>query len=221
MPRSIRDNSLSLVLLGMFLAALVGQSVTGWRSYNDDQQDHNQPEVGYGSYLTSGHFIESVFENWESEYLQDGLYVFLTVFLYQRGSAESKDPDKEEAVDADPRESQNDPNAPWPVRQGGLPLTLYKHSLVIIFALLFMVSLVLHAFGGAEEYSNEQLQHGGAAVSLLQYMGTARFWFESFQNWQSEFLALLSIVVFSIVLRQQGSPESKPVAEPHSKTGSA
>ncbi len=221
MPRFIRDNSLSLALLGLFLATLGGQYVTGWRSYNQDQQDHNQPPVSLVEYLGEGHFIEAVFENWESEFLQDAVYVLFTVFLIQRGSSESKDPDKEEAVDADPRQAQNDPHAPWPVRRGGVWLGLYSHSLLITFVLLFVGSFALHAIGGAEDYSSEQLQHGGQAVSAIAYIGTSRFWFESFQNWQSEFLALFSMVVLSIFLREKGSPESKPVASPHSETGSA
>ncbi len=221
MPRFIRDNSLSLALFVVFLATLGGQAVTGWRSYNQDQQDHNQPPVSFGEYLGEGHFSEAVFENWESEFLQDAAYVFFTAFLIQRGSAESKDPDKEEPVDADPRQSQADPNAPWPVRRGGIWLSLYKRSLLITFVLLFVFAFAMHAVGGAAEYSNEQLQHGDQAVSAIQYIGTARFWFESFQNWQSEFLALFAMIVLSIFLRQQGSPESKPVASPHSQTGSA
>jgi hypothetical protein len=221
MPRIIRDNGLSLVLIVMFVAALVGQALTGWRSYNQEQQDHNQPEIGLGEYLTTGHFIEAVFENWESEFLQDAVYVLLTAFLVQRGSAESKNPDEHEEIDDDPGQSRNDPNAPWPVRHGGLWLSLYKNSLFIVFLLLFIFALVLHAIGGAMEYSSEQLAHGGQAVSWISYIATAQFWFESLQNWQSEFLALLSIVVLSIFLRQQGSPESKPVASPHSQTGSA
>ncbi|MBV9786627.1 MAG: hypothetical protein JOZ51_00515 [Chloroflexi bacterium] len=221
MPRFIRDNSLSLALLGLFLIALGGQAVTGWKSYNQEQQDHNQPHASFGEYLTEGHFIEAVFENWESEFLQDAVYVLFTAFLIQRGSAESKDPDKDESVDNDPRASQSDPNAPWPVRRGGIWLSLYKNSLLITFLLLFLFSFVMHAVGGAEEYSSEQLAHGGQAVSALRYMATNQFWFESLQNWQSEFLALFAMVVLSIFLRQQGSPESKPVASPHSETGSA
>jgi hypothetical protein len=221
MRRWIRDNALSLTLFGLFFACLIAQSITGWYESNHDRRDHQQPEIGYTSYLTSGHFIESVFENWESEFLQDAAYVILTVFLVQRGSAESKDPDKEEPVDADPSQAKDDPNAPWPVRQGGLWLTLYKNSLFLVFVLLFFLALVLHAAGGAREYNQEQLQHGGQAVSMLEYLGTSRFWFESFQNWQSEFLALGAVVVLSIVLRQQGSPESKPVAAPHRATGNS
>jgi hypothetical protein len=219
MQRFLRDNGLSLVLLSIFLGTLIGQSITGLQVYNNDQRDHRQAPVAFGTYLTTGHFIESVFENWESEFLQDAAYVMLTVYLYQRGSSESKDPDKEEAVDADPRASQTDPNAPWPVRQGGAWLKIYEHSLFLAFLVLFVLAFVFHALGGTRAYNREQVLHGGEIVSTLQYLGTSQFWFESFQNWQSEFLALLAIVTLSIVLRQRGSPESKPVASPHAQTG--
>src|SRR5215211_3947975 len=138
MQRFLRDNGLSLVLLGIFLGTLIGQSITGFQVYNNDQRDHQQTTVSFGAYLITGHFVEAVFENWESEFLQDTAYVMLTVYLYQRGSSESKDPDKEEPVDADPRDSQDDPNAPWPVRQGGVWLTVYENSLFLAFLALFL-----------------------------------------------------------------------------------
>ena len=221
MRRLIHDNALSIVLFTLFFACLIAQSITGWYESNAERRDHHQPEIGYTAYLTTGHFIESVFENWESEFLQDAAYVLLTAFLVQRGSAESKNPDADESVDADPSQAQDDPDAPWPVRRGGAWLMLYKNSLFLAFVLLFVLAFMLHAAGGARDYSQEQLQHGGQAVSMLEYLATSRFWFESFQNWQSEFLAVGSIVVFSIFLRQQGSPESKPVAAPHSATGNS
>jgi hypothetical protein len=221
MRRFIHDNALSLALFGLFFACLIAQSIAGWYASNAERRDHQQAEIGYTTYLTSGHFIESVFENWESEFLQDAAYVILTVFLVQRGSAESKDPDADEPVDADPGQSQDDPNAPWPVRRGGLWLALYKRSLFLVFVLLFVLAFALHAAGGARDYSEEQLQHGGQAVSMFEYLATSRFWFESFQNWQSEFLAVGAIVVLSIFLRQHGSPESKPVAAPHRATGNS
>jgi hypothetical protein len=165
-----------------------------------------------------------VFENWESEFLQMGLYVFLTVFLVQRGSAESKKPEDEledgpEEIDEDPAEHRNDPGAPWPVRRGGFVLKLYQNSLSLAFLVLFLVSFVGHAMGGAADYNEEQAIHGGPPVSTFGYMATSRFWFESFQNWQSEFLAVASIVILSIMLRQRGSPESKPVHAPTWQTG--
>jgi hypothetical protein len=219
MQRFLRNNGLSLVLLGIFLTTLIGQSVTGFQVYNNDQRDHHQPTVTFSTYLTTGHFVEAVFENWESEFLQDAAYVLLTVYLFQRGSSESKDPDKEEPVDADPRGSQDDPKAPWPVRRGGGWLRVYENSLLLAFLLLFFVAFALHAVGGAAAYNHEQVMNGGETVSTFQYLGTSQFWFESFQNWQSEFLALFSIVTLSIFLRQRGSPESKPVASPHYETG--
>jgi hypothetical protein len=208
-------------MFGFFALFLFAQSVTGLAVYNDDQREHGEATIGYPEYLRTGHFVEATFENWESEYLQMGAYVLFTVFLFQRGSSESKDPDKEESVDEDPRQAQDREGIPWPVRAGGLALKCYEYSLSIALLLLFLFSFILHAIGGAREYSQEQLAHGGHAVSTLEFLRTSEFWFQSFQNWQSEFLAVFSIVVLSIFLRQRGSPESKPVAAPHSETGIA
>lgn len=221
MQRFLRDNGLSLVMFGLFALFLVGQSITGFAVYNDEQREHGETTISYPDYLGSGHFIEATFENWESEYLQMGAYVLFTVYLFQRGSSESKDPDKAEPVDEDPQQVQDRSDVPWPVRSGGPVLRLYEHSLATAFVLLFLVSFVLHAVGGAREYSQEQLAHGGQAVSTAEFLRTSEFWFQSFQNWQSEFLAVFSIVVLSIFLRQRGSPESKPVAAAHAETGSA
>ena len=221
MKHFLRDNGLSLVMFGLFALFLFAQSITGFAVYNDEQREHGEETISYPEYLSSGHFIEATFENWESEYLQMGAYVLFTVFLFQRGSSESKDPDKEEPVDEDPRQAQDRSDVPWPVRHGGPVLRLYEHSLAIAFVLLFLASLYLHALGGAREYSEEQLAHGGQAVSTWEFLHTSEFWFQSFQNWQSEFLAVFSIVALSIFLRQRGSPESKPVAAAHSETGSA
>jgi hypothetical protein len=219
MGRVLRQNSLTIVLSVLFILSLIGQSLTGALEFNADQQDHGQPSVGYLQYLTTGHFVEAVFENWESEFLQMGLYVVLTAYLHQKGSAESKALDREEAVDEDPRKARDRKDAPWPVHRGGLALKLYEHSLSVVLFLLFILAFTLHAAGGAREYSHEQVLHGGAAVSTLEYLGTSRFWFESFQNWQSEFFSIAVLVVLSIFLRERGSPESKPVAAPHHETG--
>ena len=143
----------------------------------------------------------------------------MTVYLFQRGSSESKDPDKEESGDEDPRQARDRSDVPWPVRYGGPVLKLYEHSLALALLLLFLISFLLHAIGGAREYSQEQLAHGGQVVSTVEFLRTSEFWFQSFQNWQSEFLAVFSLVVLSIFLRQRGSPESKPVAAAHSETG--
>ena len=216
----LRENGLSIVVLGLFILTFGAQAVAGMHEYNQEQTDHGQPEIGFAQYLGTGHFMEATAENWESEFLQMAAYVLLTAAFFQKGSAESKKLDESEAVDRDPRTATDRKDAPGPVRRGGWILRLYENSLSLAFLGLFVVSFVLHAIGGAREYTAEQLQHGGEGVSMLQYAQTARFWFESTQNWQSEFLALLGMVVLSIFLRQRGSPESKPVDAPHSQTGS-
>jgi hypothetical protein len=220
MRRILRENGLTIAMFTLFIFALAGQSVTGYRQYNEGQKDHGQPTINFTEYFSTGHFVEAVFENWESEFLQMGMYVLLTAYLYQKGSPESKKLNEKEAVDTPPSKSKRKrKDAPWPVQRGGFILKLYQNSLCLALLLLFLLSFALHAAGGAKEYSQDQMQHGGQAVSMIQYLGTSRFWFESFQNWQSEFLSVGVLVVLSIFLRQKGSPESKPVDAPHSKTG--
>ena len=220
MRKWVRENGLSIALFGLFVVFLTAQSFTGWRSFNGDQKQHHQPTLSYGSYLTSAHFVEATFENWESEFLQMAAYVLLTVWLVQKGSSESKPLEGDPELDADPRTQKDRKDAPGPVRRGGVWLVLYENSLGLAFAILFLLSITLHALGGAREYSAEQVAHGGAPVSFGQFVTTSTFWFQSFQNWQSEFLAVGTIVVLSIFLRQRGSSESKPVAAPHAQTGS-
>jgi hypothetical protein len=222
MRHFVRDNALSLVTGGLFLLIwLGGQSWAGHRAHNEELVGHGEPTVSFGEYLTSAHFGEATFENWESEFLQMGAYVLLTAWLVQRGSAESKKLRGDETVDRDPASHAGDAHAPWPLRRGGLALALYKNSLSIAFFTLFALSFVGHAVTGAREFNSEQVAHGEPRVSTLAYVGRSQFWFESLQNWQSEFMAVASIVVLSIFLRQQGSPESKPVWAPHDETGTA
>jgi hypothetical protein len=213
----LRNQGLSISLFGLFALFLLGQSVTGWHTYNSDQTEHLEPASSYLAYLTTGHFVEATFENWESEFLQMGAYILLTIWLVQKGSAESKPLDGDPELDSEPRPSRE---APGPVRRGGWRLRLYENSLGFAFAVLFLLSITLHALGGARVYSAEQTAHGEAPVSVRQFVTTSTFWFQSFQNWQSEFLAVGAITVLSIFLRQKGSPDSKPVAAPHVQTGS-
>ena len=218
--RVLRDNGLSLTLVALFLAFWVGQALVGHRHHNEEQREHGQPELTLGQYLKSSDFLEATAENWESEFLQMGAYVILTCFLFQRGSSESKKIGEAEPVDRDPRGSRHKRNVPWPVRRGGWTLRLYEYSLSAAFLVLFLTSFILHAIAGAHARNEEALLHGTPAISTLEYLAGAQFWFESFQNWQSEFLAIAAMVVLSIFLRQRGSPESKPVDAPHSQTGS-
>jgi hypothetical protein len=219
MTRWLRDHGLLIVNLALFVIFLVGMTLTGWSTYNQEQLDHDLSVVSLGQYVATGEFGEAVFENWESEFLQMGMYVVLTAILFQKGSSESKPLDKPAPQDADPRKATRNKNAPWPVRRGGWVLALYENSLSLLFFALFAASIVLHAFTGAAAYNEEQAQHGGTPVSPLEYVTTSQFWFESFQNWQSEFLAVAVIVLGSVYLRQRGSAESKPVAAPHAETG--
>ncbi len=218
MRRFLRENALSLALLGLFVIFLAGQSVTGLRVRNDDAVSHGGRPLGYLGYLSSGHFIEAVFENWESEFLQMAAFVLLTIGLRQKGSSESKplEESPEPAKSQKPRKS-----APWAARRGGWVRRIYENSLSIALTLLFVLSFVLHAVGGADEENRARAQrarHGEPPVGRLEYVGTPRFWFESFQNWQSEFLAVGALIVLSIFLRQKGSPQSKEVEAPHAET---
>jgi uncharacterized protein DUF6766 len=221
MRRLLRENGLSMVMFGLFFIFLLCQSVTGWRTANQENQEHHQPSESYLGYVTSGSFVEATFENWESEFLQMAGFVLLTVFLRQKGSPESKSLKGQEPVDADPRQARNRQGVPGPVRRGGLALAVYQNSLSLALVALFLMSFLFHALGGHAEYNQQQLEHGEAPTSLLGFVTSAEFWFQSFQNWQSEFLAVGALTVLGIFLRQRGSPESKPVAAPHAETGSS
>ena len=219
LERFIFENALTIVALAFFLVSMLGLVMAGHSAYNEDQRQHGQPTVSVPGYLTSGHFTEAIGENWESAFLQMGVFVLLTRYLYQRGSSESKSIEGAEAVDEDPSDARNDPNAPWPVRRGGMWLALYRNSLSGVLLLMFALSLWLHAAGGAAKYNENQRAHNEPTVSTIGYVGTSEFWFESFQNWQSEFLSVAVLVLLSIWLREQGSPQSKPVAAAHYSTG--
>ncbi len=196
---------------------MIGQVIFGFKEHNKELIEEGSTAIDLSAYFVSGHFIESTFENWESEFLQMALFVLLTIFLMQKGSSESKDLDKEEEVDRAPSPTRKD--APWPVRKGGWILSIYKHSLTIALFLLFALSFIAHFYGSLKD-ENEQLALKEMPLeSASDYITDSRFWFESFQNWQSEFLSVFAIVMLSIYLRQIGSSQSKPVDAPHMETG--
>jgi hypothetical protein len=219
MRRFLRANGLTVVLALLFLTCLSGQSLTGHRVYNEEQHEHGRAPIGLGEYLATPHFTEHMLENWESEFLEMGFFVILTVFLFQKGSAESKSPDEPEDVDEDPRKHRRSTKAPGPVRRGGWALLLYEHSLSLAFLMLFAVSFGLHLAMSTRLENEDRARHVQPPVSAAEQLASASFWFESFQNWQSEFLGVGTIVVLSIFLRERGSPESKPVATPHDENG--
>jgi hypothetical protein len=216
----VRAHGLSLVIGAFFLVTMAGQTLTGFAVYNEERGEHGEARVALAEYLRRGHFWEATAENWESEFLQMGCYVVLTVFLFQVGSSESKRIGRREEVDRDPRLARHKPDAPWPVRRGGWVLRLYENSLSLAFLALFTASFVLHALSGAAAHNEEVARTGGEPATAFGILATSQFWFESFQNWQSEFLSLVAMITLSVYLRQRGSPESKPVDASHEETGS-
>lgn len=209
-------NGLTIVFMLLFIVTLFAQALTGWKQHNQDLKENHVNELNFNTYLRSGHFISATFENFESEFLQMSLYVLLTISLRQIGSAESKKLEQPEEVDREPEPSKT---APWPVRKGGWILKIYSHSLSICFAILFFFSWAMHLYGSWQNYNVEQLAKHLSPASVWAYLAEPEFWFETFQNWQSEFLSVASIVFLTIYLRQKGSPESKPVDAPHMETG--
>jgi uncharacterized protein DUF6766 len=219
--RRLRDHGLSLFFLVLFGIALVGQSIAGLAAYNDEQVAHGAETVSYLSYIVSPEFGQAVMENWQSEYLQFTLYIAATIWLVQRGSPESKplgdvgtESDEEQRVGEHARK-----NSPAWARAGGIRLWLYSNSLLLVMVSVWIGSWFAQSLTGWRAYDSMQTEHHEATVSWLQYIGTADFWESTLQNWQSEFLAVGSMVVLSIYLRQRGSPESKPVGVAHAATG--
>lgn len=199
----LRDNGLTLVLMAMFLFSLVGMLLAGWRDFLQELAAHGHSPITLWEFAGSGRFLSALFENWESEFLQMAIYIVLTAMLFQRGSAESNDPD-------DPGRAEDDEGA-------GLAGWLYAHSLAL--GALFVASFVLHWLGSWSDSRSEAEWHGQLVPGLWEHLFSANLWFESFQNWQSEFLSIAVLVVLSIRLRFRGSPQSKPVQAAHSQTG--
>ncbi len=218
MAKFFKDNGLTIVLMLLFLGSLVGQWLAGVHFENEQLIEHGEEPIGAIAFLSDPQFLSTVFENWESEFLQMSAYVVLTAFLFQRGSAESEDPD-EPSRDGRLANARFAPDAPTPIRKGPAARWLYAHSLGIALLILFAASFILHWLFSARLAAEEAAMHGQTAESFSQYLTSPQLWFESFQNWQSEFLSTAVLVVLSIWLRQKDSPESKPVTAPHSKTG--
>jgi len=205
-------NGLSVVVLSLFVLFLCFQFLTGWHVKNSELAEVKTPPLSLFQYFCSPHFMQATFENWESEFLQMGMYVLLTISLRQKGSAESKSLTEEEDVDQEPTVHKN---SPWPVKKGGFILSIYKHSLSISFMILFLLSFIFHFIGSFNNYNEEQIEKHLQTLKWNEYFLNSQFWFESFQNWQSEFLAVASIVLLSIWFREKGSPQSKPVDAAH------
>jgi len=203
-----KRNGLSISLLGLFLLFWVGQALTGWRVYNEELQEEKALPVSLSNYLTTGHFISATFENWESEFLQMFIFVVFSIFLFQWGSTESKSLEDDEDVNEKPNQ-RSSPH--WMVRQGGIFVWIYANSLSIALFLFFLFSFSAHSWGSYRYHETQELLKQQEPEPFWDYMSSSDFWFESFQNWQSEFLAVFVIVYFTIFLRQKGSSQSKRV----------
>jgi hypothetical protein len=221
MRRFARENSLALVFLGLFLVSLVLLAVAGHAAYNAEQASHGEATVSLWRYVSSSEFAVAVTENWQSEYLQFTLFIVLTVWLFQKGSPESKELDKP-GRESDERQRVGRharPDSPALARTGGLPRALYENSLLILMGAIWVASWFAQSLTGMTVYNAEQVEHHQPTVSWVAYLGSGDFWQRTLENWQSEFLAVGSMAIFAVYLRQRGSPESKPVGAPHDATG--
>jgi hypothetical protein len=220
MFRKVGNHALSIFFGVLFLGSLVGQSLFGLAEYNEQQQSHGSPTVSYLEFVTSSEFIVDVAENWQSEYLQFFLFIIATIWLVQKGSTESKQPgddgigsDKEQLIGRYAKQ-----NSPAWAKAGGFREVLYSNSLLLVMGAIFVLSWLAQSLAGLVVYNQEQADHGQPTVDWPAYIASPDFWNRTLQNWQSEFLAVGSMVAFTIYLRQRGSPQSKPVGSPHEET---
>ena len=221
MRRFLRENGLSLAFGTAFLATLLAQSFAGYLDNNHELVAHHGETLSYGRYLVSSEFGAAVMENWQSEFLQFTLYIVATIWLVQRGSNESK-PIEDADYGSDEEEllgRHSSPRSPKWARAGGWRTRLYSNSLGLLMAMLFLGSWLSESFGAWTQYNSDQTAHMEPTVSWLTYLGTSNFWERSLENWQSELLAVGSMVVFTIYLRQRGTPESKPAGSAHEHSG--
>jgi hypothetical protein len=215
------ENGLTIVFGLMFVGAVVAQAFAGWDAFNEGQASHHADEISLWRYVTSSEFGSALMENWQSEYLQFTLFVLFTVWLVQRGSPESKELGKEgresEKEQRIGRHARSDSPA-W-ARLGGLRTALYSNSLLIVMGVIWVASWFAQSVTGHSDYNADRLSHQEDTLSWLSYLGTSTFWERTLQNWQSEFLAVGSMAILAVYLRQRGSPESKPVGAAHNATG--
>jgi hypothetical protein len=220
MKRKLRDNGLGVLFGLLFVGALIGQAIAGHADYNNQQVADGAQTVSLLQYVASSSFAADVAENWQSEYLQFFLYIFATVWLVQRGSPESKVPrDAGPESDEEQRLGRHaSADSPTWARVGGWRTWMFSNSLCVAMGAIFLLSWLAQSIAGVVTYNADQLADHEDTVTWFAYLGSADFWNRTLQNWQSEFLAVGSMVVLSIYLRQRGSPESKPVGEPHVST---
>ena len=219
--RSLRNHGISLFFGALLLAALIGQSFAGLHQFNANAIEHQAQTYSWFRYVTSSEFGGDVLENWQSEFLQFFLYITATVWLLQRGSSESKS-EGDAGLMSDESQLVGEyatPDSPTWAGMSGLKRRVYENSLGLAMLFCFLGSWIGQSVNGWRAFNHEQLDHHQAMISWGQYWANADFWDRSLQNWQSEFLAIGTMAVFTIYLRQRGSPESSPVGAPHDATG--
>ncbi|HEV7806311.1 MAG TPA: DUF6766 family protein [Solirubrobacteraceae bacterium] len=223
MARAVRDNGLSLAFGAIFLVSLVGQAISGVDTFNHGQAVHNADPISFGHYVTSALFWADVMENWQSEDLQFTLYIFATIWLIQRGSNESKQPDRigRESDEQQLLGEHIKPDSPRWAKARGWRTAVFSNSLLLVMGAIWIASWLAQSLAGRIVYNADQLDHQAGTVSWPTYITTSDFWNRTLQNWQSEFLAVGSMVILSVLLRQRGSPESKPVGAAHADTASS
>jgi hypothetical protein len=223
MPRFLRENSLSLFFLVLLLVSVLGQSFAGQHEYNAEQVEHGAQAVSWSRYAASSEFWSAVMENWQSEFLQFSFFIAATIWLVQKGSNESK-PLEDGGLESDQQQRLGGyapQNAPRWAKAGDWRTTIYSHSLLIVMTVIFFLAWAAQSITSWNVFNDDQREHGEAAIGWLTYLRNPHFWEQTLQNWQSEFLAVGTMAVFTVYLRQRGSPESKPVGAPHSETGSS
>jgi hypothetical protein len=219
--RFVRENSLGLTFGVLFLIVLVGQGFAGHAHYNQEQITAGLQPVSIGRYLTSASFGVDVAENWQSEYLQFFLYIFLTVWLLQKGSPESKSLD-EAGLESDEDQKVGEHaerDSPRWARVPGVRRGIYSNSLGLVMGGIFLLSWLAQSIAGVAAYNEQQLGNLQDPISWARYLGAPDFWDRTLQNWQSELLAVASMAILAIYLRQRGSSQSKPVGSAHTTTG--
>jgi hypothetical protein len=221
--RHLKNNGLSIFFGVLTLATILGQSIAGVRDFNEQAVEHGSETISWGRYLVSSHFGSALLENWQSEFLQFAFFILATVWLVQKGSNESK-PLEDVGIESLKKQRMlgfAPANAPLWAKVGGLRTAIYQNSLMIAMTAIFFGAWFTQSVTAWSEYNDDQREHDQPAVSWVGYLGRPDFWERSFQNWQSEFLAVGTMAIFTVYLRQRGSPESKPVGAPHDETASS
>nr|WP_295660309.1 DUF6766 family protein [Polymorphobacter sp.] len=208
--RFLDDNGLTVALFALFVACIVGQAATGFRAYNGGQTGAHLATIGFGAYLKTGNFLDAAFSNWQAAVLQLAVLITFGALLRQKGATHSRKAGDE---GGEPGEGDGGSTAghSW----------MYAHSLSLAFGAMFVLTFVAHVIFEHWKYNEDLALQHLPAVDIGSYWASSGFWFSCFQCWEAEFAVIAIYVIFSIFLRQEASPESKPVGASDEQTGGA